>query len=132
MFGSRPATSADNAYAVILHEVLVILRQVFGRELVHRVAALVLRQARIRQNRNVFGGVQPQIPDCLIHLRRTGRAVQTNDVDVVRFKRGQRRANLGPEQHGAGILQRDLHRNRQPLSRLAHCPQHGDRGNLRL
>ena len=132
MLGSRAATAANNAYTVILHEVFVKVGQVFGRELVDRVAADVLRQARIRQNRDVFGGVQAQVSDCLIHLRRPGRAVQTDHVNVVRFKRRERRANLGPEQHGAGFLQRDLHLNGQALSRFAHCLQHRDRRDLRL
>ena len=132
MFGRGAATSADDAHAVILYEMFVIVGQVFRRELVHRVAADVLRESGIRQNRNVLGGIQAQIADRLIHLRRTGGAVQADHVDVVRLKRGQRRANFGAEQHGSGFLQRYLNLHRQPLPRLAHCLDHGDRGNLRL
>src|ERR1035441_11089661 len=45
MVGSCAATSADYAYAVIFYKMFVILRQVLGQELVHRVSAYVLRKA---------------------------------------------------------------------------------------
>ena len=48
MFGSCAATSADDANAVILYKMFVIFRQVFRRELVHRMSAHVLWQSGIR------------------------------------------------------------------------------------
>src|SRR5208282_3573471 len=105
MFGSRAATSADDAYAVIFDKMLMKVGQIFRRELVHRMSADILRQSCIRQDRNELGRVQPEITDRFIHLGWTGRAVQTNYVNVVGLKRSQRSANLGPEQHGSGFLQ---------------------------
>src|SRR5450759_6005816 len=107
MFGTCAATAAYDAYAVILYKMFVIVGEIFRRELVHGVAAHVLREYCIRQNGNQLGGVQAEIADRLIHLRRTGGAIQADDVDVVRFKRGEGGANLGPEQNGSGFLQRD-------------------------
>ena len=80
----------------------------------------------------MLGGVQSQISDRLVHLLRAGRAVQTDDVDVVRLKRRQRRTDFGSEQHGSGFLQRDLDLHREALSRFAHRLEHGDCGDLRL
>ena len=125
MFGSRAATSAYDSYAVVFYEMLVKVGQIFRRELVDRVSAYVLRQSGVRQNRNELGGVQAQIADRLVHLRRTGGAVQTNDVDVVGLERRQRRADFGAQQHGSGFLQRDLHLHGQALARFAHCLEHG-------
>ena len=132
MFGSRAATAADDSHAIIPDEVFVILREFFRGEFVHRVAADVLRKSGIRQHRNVLGGVQRQISDCFVHLRRTGRAVQADHVNVVRLKRSQCRADFGPEQHGPGFLQSDLHRHRQALARLVHGVEYGDGGDFRL
>jgi hypothetical protein len=80
----------------------------------------------------MFGGVQAQIADRLIHLRRAGGAVQADDVDVVGLERGQRRADFGAEQHGSGFLQRYLNLHGQALARFAHCLDDGDGGDLCL
>ncbi len=132
MFGTCAAAAADDANAVVFYKMFVIVGEIFRRELVHRVPTHVLRESCVRQNRNQLGGVQAEIADRLIHLRRTGGAIQADDVHVVRLKCGERRANLRAEQHGSGFLQRNLHGHGQALARFAHRLQHADGGNLRL
>ena len=50
MFGRGTATSANDSYAVVFYEVFVKVGQILWRQLVHRVAAYVLRQSGVRQN----------------------------------------------------------------------------------
>ena len=132
VFGRCAAAAAHDADAVVLHKMLVILGQFLRRQFVDRVPADVLRQTGVRQHRNFLGGIQRQVADRVVHLLRTGRAIQPDGIHVERFERGQRRADLGAQQHGSGFLQRDLHRHRQPLARFPHGFQHADGGDLGL
>ena len=84
---------------------LVILRQLLGRELVNRVSAFVLRKSRVGQNRNVLGRIQPQVTDCVVHLPGPVAQFRPMMSTSIRLKRSQRRADFRAEQHGAGILQ---------------------------
>ena len=132
VFGSCAAASAHDADAVVLHEVLVIFRQFLRRQFVHGVPAYVLRQAGIGQHRNFLGGIQRQVADRVVHLLRTGRAVQPDRVHVEWFERGQRSADFRAQQHGSGFLQRDLHGHGQSLARFPHGFEHADGGDLGL
>src|SRR5713101_9603348 len=116
MYGRGPAASADNADAIILDEVFVILSKFGGREFVNRMSAFVLGKACIRQNRNSFSRIRSQIADGIVHLRRTGGAVHSDNVQVERLKRGERGADLRAKEHRSRFLQRDLNLQRQALS----------------
>ena len=109
MLGSRPAASPDNTDTVVLYKVLVILRQFLWRQLVDGVAAHVLWQSRIRQDRNFLGRIQPQIADGIVHLLRSGCTVQTDCVYFERIKRSQSCPDLCAQQHRPRFLQSDLH-----------------------
>src|SRR5258708_39369707 len=61
MYGCGPAASADNADAIILDEVFVILSKFGGREFVNRMSAFVLGKACIRQNRNILSRIRLRI-----------------------------------------------------------------------
>ena len=52
VLGRGAAASAHDAHPVIRDEMLVILRQLVGAELVDRVSAFVLRQAGVGQHRD--------------------------------------------------------------------------------
>ena len=58
------------------------------------MSAFVEWQTRIRQHRNVLSRIQPEVPDCIVHFFRPGRAVDPDHVDIERFERGQGRADL--------------------------------------
>ena len=132
MRGRSSATAAHNSHAVILNEMFVILRQLARSQLVDRVPAFVKGQPSIGKNRNFFRRIQRQIPNRIVHLLRPGRAVQSQDIDIKRFQRSQRRPDLGAQQHRSGFLQCHLHRNWQTLARLPHRFQHAHGRDLRL
>ncbi len=73
-----------------------------------------------------------QIPQVLAHLRRTGRAVQPDQVDAERLEGGQRGTDLGTEQHRAGGLHRHVGDDRDPATGLLHRPLAADDRGLRL
>ena len=109
------AASAHDAHSKICDEMLVILRQLLGLEFVHRAPAFILREPRVRQDRNIFRRIDAQIAHRVIHFLWPGRAVEANYVYVKRFDRSQRRADFRPQKHSSGSLKRYLNCNRQPL-----------------
>ncbi len=68
----------------------------------------------------------------LAHLRRPGRAVQADQVDPQRLERGQRRPDLGAEQHRAGGLHRHVDHDRQVRPGPAQRPAGTDHRGLGL
>ena len=54
-----------------------------------------------------LGLIDGKRADMLRHLHRAGGAVHADHIDVVRFQRHQRRADLGAEQHRAHGLHGD-------------------------
>src|SRR5689334_17653296 len=96
------AASADNPDAVVLDEVLVVVREVRRLELVDGVPAFVLRQAGVGKNRNMLARICPKEAHRIVHLDRPGGAIQSNDVDVERFQRGERSTDFSPQQHRSG------------------------------
>ncbi len=127
-----PAAPADQPHPVIRDEVLVKFGQFPRLQLVHCPPALVLRQARVWQHRHVLRRIQSQVAHRVIHLLGTGGTVQSDDVDVEQLQRGQRRADLRPQQHRARGFQRHLNLHRQALARLLHRLADADDCRLRL
>src|SRR5438094_4301468 len=132
VLGGCPTASADDANSVVLNKVLVVAREVLGLQLVHSATALILRQASVGQNRNVFGGVGAQETDRIIHFRRSGGTVQADHVHIERLQSRERRADFRAQEHCARGLDGHLHRNRQPLAGLLHCLKHADQSGLCL
>ncbi len=75
-----------------------------------------------------------EVAEVLGHLGRTGRAVHADDVGPHRLERGECGPDLGPDEHAARRLDRDLHHDRDRVREpgAAHRPAGAvDRG-LRL
>ena len=98
----------------------VILRQILGLELVNCAPAFVLWQAGVGQNRNIFGAVDSKIADGIVHLHRSGSAVQADHIHLERLECGQRGADFGAEQHRARGFKCYLNRDRQALPCFLH------------
>ena len=132
VLGPRATAAANNAHAVFGDELLVVVGQLLRLQKVDCTATLVLRQPSIGQNGNMLGRVRAQVPDRIVHLFRAGSAVQTDRSDVEHLQRGERRANLGAKQHGAGSFQRDLHLDGHVLSGFLQRVEKADQSGFRL
>ncbi|CAM5610994.1 hypothetical protein KAURM247S_00180 [Kitasatospora aureofaciens] len=113
VLGRGAAAAADQREPVLAGEHVVRLGQ-FGRG--ERVVGTVLaehRQARVRHAGQADPRVLGQVAQVLAHLGRAGGAVEADEVDAERLQRGERGADLGAEQHGAGGLHRHLHQHRE-------------------
>ena len=129
----RSATAAaNNAHAVFGDELLVVIREFLRLQLVNCMASYVLRQPSIGQNGNMLRRVRAQVADCVVHLFRAGSAVQADRGNIEHLQRGERRANLGAKQHGAGSFQRDLHLDGHVLSGLLQRVEKPDQSGFRL
>ena len=132
MLGCGAAASAYDAYAVFGDETLVILGKLGGAELVDGVSAFVLRQAGVGQNRDELARIEPEEAHRVVHLLWAGGAVEADDVHVKGFERGERSADFGAEQHGAGGFERDLHGDGQALTGLRHRIEDADQNGFGL
>ena len=130
--GRGAAAAPHHPHPVLFNEALVILRQLLRRELVYRMATFVLRQSGIGQNGDVAGGVVGEITHGVIHLARAGGAVQADDIHIEGLQRGERRADLGSQQHGSGGFQGDLHGHRQALAGKLHGVENCSQGGFGL
>ncbi len=126
------AAAAYNSYAVVLHEMLVILGQLLRSELVNRMSAHILRKSGIGQHRYILRGIRSQEADTVIHLGRSSSAVQTDDVYIVGFERGQSRANFSSQQHRSSSFERHLNCDRQPLAGFLHGIEHAGQSSFGL
>ena len=111
VLGRRAAAAADQGEAEVLGEVVVRVGELLGRERVGRAVLAEHRQPGVGHAGQADPGVPGQVAQVLAHLGRAGGAVQPDEVDAERLQRGQRRTDLGAEQHRAGRLDRDLARS---------------------
>ena len=127
--GRGAAASAHDIYAVLGNKTFVILGQLGGAEFVDGASTFVVRQAGVGQDRNELGRIDAQEAHRVVHLFRAGGAVEADHVHVKWLEGGERSADLGSEQHGAGGFERDLHGDGQTLAGLRHgiedAHQHG-------
>jgi hypothetical protein len=70
------------------------------------------------------------VAQVLLHLDRSRGAVETEHVGPQRAERAERRADLAPEQHRAGLLHRHLELERHVASDRRHRPAGADHGGL--
>ena len=119
VFRRGAAAAANDLHAVFGDKAAMVSRQLRGRELVNRVAALVLRQAGVGQHADGHGRVLTEKANRVVHLRRTGGAVETDHIGLKCFEHSQRRANLRAQQHGPCGFQRDLHLKGNPPRRAS-------------
>jgi hypothetical protein len=99
---------------------------------VERAVGRQLRQPRIRHTAHADLRMPGQVPEVLAHFRRTGRAVETDQVDAERLQGGERGADLRAEQHCAGGLDRHMHDHREIAARVRQRPFGAERGCFRL
>ena len=76
--------------------------------------------------------IRSQVADRVVHLLGTGGAVQADGGDVEHLQRGQRRADLGAQQHGARRFQRHLHLHGNVLAGLLQRVEDADQPGFRL
>ncbi|MGY3683781.1 hypothetical protein ACVWXU_007404 [Streptomyces sp. TE33382] len=107
MLRRRTAAAADQGEAVFAYEGLLGVRELGGAQRVVRAVLAEHRQTRVRHAGERDPGVPGEVAQVLAHLGGAGGAVQADHVDAERFQRGERGADLGAEQHGAGGLDGD-------------------------
>ena len=73
-----------------------------------------------------------EIPDRFAHVLGAGRAVQTDDVDVERFQRGERAGDVRPEQHPSAGIERHLRLDRHAAAEVAEETLEAGDGRLHL
>ena len=122
VLGGRAATAADDVESELADEPLVRVRKEFRREVVVRAAVHHRGQSRVRQAREERAAVLREIAQVFGHLDRTRRAVEAEDVGAHRLEGGDRGADLGPDEHAARGLHRDLHHQRQLGAGIGHRP----------
>ena len=126
------AAAADQRHAVLGDEPLQRVGQLHRGQREVRPVGGQHRQAGVRHHRQRDAGVLGQVAQVLAHLGRAGGAVQADQVDPERLDRGQRRADLAAQQHGAGGLHGDVADDRHRLARLGHRPLRPDHRRLDL
>ena len=113
MFGSRPATAADDGDVVLRHELEHIVGERFGLERVDGLTINIQRKSRVGDARNGERGIFAEDADGLAHVLGAGGAVEADDGDAHAFEDGERGGHVGAEQHAAGRVERDLRLDRQ-------------------
>ena len=126
------AAAADQPHAVLGDEPLQGLGQLHGSQREVRPVGGQHRQAGVRHHRQRDAGVLRQVTQVLAHLGRAGRAVEPDQVHAERLDRGEGRADLAADQHGAGGLHGHVTDDRHRLAQLGHRPLRPDHGRLDL
>ncbi len=112
VLGGGAAAPADQAESEFGDEPAQRRRQLIRIQRVDGTLRAEFGQAGVGHRRHSELRVLGQVPQMFAHLGRAGGAVQADEVGVQRGQRGQRRTDLGAEQHGAGGLHRDVHDHR--------------------
>ena len=73
-----------------------------------------------------------QVAHRIVHFFGASGAVQADNLAVEGLQRRFRRANFRAQQHGAGLLQRDLRLHRNAFAALLHGFKRRSHGNFRL
>ena len=115
--GRRGATAAaDHLHSQIFDEVQQLHLHLGGGEAVVGHPADVLRQAGIGDAAHHEGAVLAEIAHVLLHLLRTGGAVETEHIDREGLQNRHHRSDIRTHQHRAGGFHRDRHHQRPPFS----------------
>src|SRR5215475_11193326 len=113
MLRRRATTSTHHRNIVLRHKFVEVVRKRFGLERIHSLTIDVERQTRVGDARNWQRGIFAEDADGLAHVLGSGGTVETDDVDAHAFKNGERRVDVGAEQHATSRIKRDLSLNRQ-------------------
>ncbi len=122
MLRGGAAASTDQVQAVVGREAVVCVREFLRRQRVVGAIGRELRQSGVRHARDRQVGVLGQVAQVLGHLGGAGGAVESDGVDTDRAQRRQGRADLGPQEHGAGGLDGDLGDDRHVRVGSGHGP----------
>ena len=126
------AAAADDADSVLDGEAPQPGGEFGRRQRVDGPAADVLREAGIGQAGDGQRRVLAQVAHVLRHAVRADGAVEADHVQRVADERGERRADLGAEEHGAGALDGHLHHEGEVAPGLSPVLQHAHHGGLGL
>ncbi|MNY14942.1 hypothetical protein D3C86_1481320 [compost metagenome] len=118
MRGGGPAAAADHVDAVRGDEGLEGLGHGGGFERVDGLAVHVEGQARVGDDRDGLGGALGEDGDGPAHVLGAGGAVETDHVDGQGLEDGDRRRDVGAEQHAPAGVEGDLDLKRNALARL--------------
>ncbi len=113
--GRGAATTSDDVEAELRRKPFVCVREQGRCEVVMRVTVDDARQSRVREGRQERARVLGEVAQVLGHLGGTGCTVHADDVGTHRFEGGQRRADLGADEHAPRRLHRDLHHDRDRI-----------------
>ena len=122
VLGRRAAAAADDADAELGDVAAVELGQLRRGQVVVRLAVDDRRQAGVGQHADRQRGVLAEVAQVLLHLRRTGGAVDPEHVGAHRLHARQDRADLAADEHPSGRLHRHLHLQRHLAPGGAHRP----------
>ena len=95
------------------HEFIQIIRKRFGLKRIDGLTIHIERQTRIGDARNGQRGIFAEDADGLAHVLGSRGAVETDDIDAHAFEDGERRVDVGAEQHATRRIERDLSLDRQ-------------------
>ncbi|GAA3110324.1 hypothetical protein GCM10020254_65490 [Streptomyces goshikiensis] len=126
------AAAADQGQAVLADESLLGVGELARGQRVVRAVLAEDGQARVRHAGQRDPGVAGEVAQVLAHLRGAGGAVQADHVDAQRLQRGEGRADLGAQQHGAGGLDGDGADQRHADAEGLHGAPGADDGGLGL
>ena len=132
MLGSGTTAPADETGTELGHEAGKRGCQLLWGERVPRAVRAELRQTRVRHDRYADAGPLRQVTQVLAHLGGPRRAVETDQIDAERLECGERRPDLGAEQHGAGGLDGDVSDDGQLNTRVSQGALGPDDRRLRL
>ena len=116
MGGSGAAASTDHLHAEVFNEVHQLHLQLHRREAVMGHPANVFRQSGVGNAADGEGGMLREVANVLLHLLRTGGAVQAEDVDREWLKDRHHSGDIGADEHGARGFHRDGDHQGPPLT----------------
>ena len=111
---SCAAASAHDRDVVLRHKLVHVICKRFRFKRIHGLTIHIQRQSRIWNARNGQRGIFAEEADRLAHVFGSRGAVEPDDVDAHAFEDGERRVDVGAEQHATRRVQRDLSLDRQP------------------
>ncbi len=132
VFRRRTAAAAHEGEAVLLDEGLLGVGQALGVEREVRAVLGEHGQPGVRHAEQRDAGVAREVAQVLAHLGGAGRAVEPDHVDAEGFERGQRRADLGAQQHGAGRLEGQGAEHQEVAAHGLQGPPRAEHGGLGL
>ena len=109
MGGGGAAAAADHLHPEVLDEVQQLHLHLGGGEPVVGHPADVFRQAGIGNAAHHEGAVLAQVAHVLLHLLRSGGAVEAEHIDRKGLQDRHYRGNIRAHQHRAGGFHRDRH-----------------------